>query len=241
LIENRNDFCPELLLNSTVLFFNIDLDLNNSLNQYDFHLFDGDHDSCRIDLLNFQHLFQLEQISSNFYRFIVHHLPEREYYILQFRLYDLINQTNDDESCQKDLQLILTIGTNQTNQTWAIETAREYFDALHLISKRHYSYFDLTILNVIIFIVFLSIAIVIALISLKFISSTKNTSQQTHRTANKYQESTTLYRLQGPTETQLPLLANEPIEQSFNSIEHQQVESRQFHLHSNCHLTERDI
>jgi hypothetical protein len=217
-IENRNDFCPELINNSTALFFNTDLWLMNSTescNQYQFDLFDGDNDTCILELLNFHQLFQLQSLTHNQYLFSASHLPEREYYILQFRLYDLINETID-QSCIRSFQLVLTIGTNETNQTIAIETAREYLDALHLISKRAYSYFDLTLINVILLFIFLSMAILIAFLSLKYLCHSSN-ARPRRKISRHRNETNTLYRLQGPTDTQLPLLAHGPGEQSLTS------------------------
>jgi hypothetical protein len=215
-IENRNDFCPELINNSTALFFNTDLWLNNSsekFNQYYFQLFDGDNDTCVIELLNFNEIFQVQLIERNEYILYAHVLPEREYYILQFRLHDVINETID-QTCIRYIQLVLTIGTNETNQTVAIDTAREYLEALHLISQRSHTYFDLTLFNVILILIFLSIAILIGFISIKFIFHRSSNSRHRRKPTNN---SNTLYRLQGPTETQLPLLANEPGEQSLTS------------------------
>ncbi len=215
-IQNRNDFCPELINNSTALFFNIDLWLNNSnekFNQYDFQLFDGDNDTCIIELLNFNHIFHVQFIERNKYILLAYVLPEREYYILQFRLYDVINQSID-QTCIRHIQLVLTIGTNETNQTVAIDTAREYLEALHLISQRSYTYFDLTLFNVILILILLIIAILIGFISIKFIFRRSLKSYHRRKRAN---DSNTLYRLQGPTETQLPLLANGPGEQSITS------------------------
>lgn len=217
-IKNRNDFCPELLNNSSALFFNTDLWLNNSsqrFNEYYLELYDGDNDTCIIELLNFNDIFQIEFIKHNQYVLFAHILPEREYYILQFRLRDLINETND-QSCIRHIQLVLTIGTNETNQTVAIDTAREYLEALHLISKRTHSYFDLTLINVILIFILLSIAILIGLVSIKLISRTK-TSHHRRKLHNHRNNTNTLYRLQGPTETQLPLLDNGPGEQSLTS------------------------
>lgn len=85
-------------------------------------------------------------------------------------------------------------------------------EAIHLISQRRHSYFDLTLINVILIIIFLSIAILIGLISLKLITRIKKQKISSHR-----HNTNTLYRLQGPTETQLPLLANETGEQSLTS------------------------
>jgi hypothetical protein len=218
-IKNRNDFCPELINNSTALFFNTDLWFNNSnekLNQYYLELFDGDNDTCFIELLNFNTIFQIELITRNLFLLTAHILPEREYYILQFRLHDLINETID-QSCIRYIQLVLTIGTNETNQTVAIDTAREYLEAIHLISQRSHSYFDLTLLNVILIIIFLSIAILIGLISIKLIIHSSNSRRHRHKIQNHRTNTNTLYRLQGPTETQLPLLDNGPGEQSLTS------------------------
>jgi hypothetical protein len=192
--------------------------LNNSsekFNQYYLELFDGDNDTCIIELLNFNHIFQVQFIQRNEYILFAHVLPEREYYILQFRLYDLINETID-QSCIRYIQLVLTIGTNETNQTVAIDTAREYLEALHLISKRSHSYFDLTLLNLILIIILLSIAILIGLISIKLIYYSSN-SHHRRKLQNHRNDTNTLYRLQGPTETQLPLLDNGPGEQSLTS------------------------
>jgi len=217
-IKNRNDFCPELIHNSTALFFNTDLWFNNSnekFNQYYLKLFDGDNDTCLIELLNFNDIFQIELITRNLFLLSAHILPEREYYILKFRLHDLINETID-QSCIRYIQLVLTIGTNETNQTVAIDTAREYLEAIHLISQRSHSYFDLTLLNVILIIIFLSIAILIGLISIKLITHSSN-SRHRRKIQNHRSNTNTLYRLQGPTETQLPLLDNGPGEQSLTS------------------------
>ncbi|CAF3630949.1 unnamed protein product [Rotaria sp. Silwood1] len=217
-ILNRNDYCPELINNSTALFFNIDLWFNNSyddFNQYYLELFDGDNDTCSIELLNFNDIFKIDLIQRNEFLLYAHILPEREYYILQFRLRDLINETID-QSCIRYVQLVLTIGTNQTNQTVAIDTAREYLEALYLISRRSHTYFNLTLLNVIFVIILLSIAIIISLISIKVIYISSNSCHQRKLRKHK-NDSHTLYRLQGPTETQLPLLDNEPGEISLTS------------------------
>jgi hypothetical protein len=88
-------------------------------------------------------------------------------------------------------------------------------EALHVISIRPYSYFDLTLLNVILLFILLSIAIIIGLIAIKlfFLSShLHRRERRTHRNNNG-----TLYRLQGPTETQLPLLDHGPGEQSLTT------------------------
>lgn len=221
-IENRNDFCPELIQNSTALFFNIDLWSNSShhqFNQYIFQLFDGDNDTCILELLNFHEIFQVQSIERNEYILHAHVLPEREYYILQFRLSDQINEAID-QSCIRYIQLVVTIGNNQTNETVALETAREYLEALHLISQRSHSYFDLTLLNFILLFILVSIALLIGFISIKFLfhSSSKKTNRSRPKTSNHRTEMThTLYRLQGPTDTQLPLLANGPGEQSLTS------------------------
>jgi hypothetical protein len=159
-ILNRNDFCPELLNNTTALFFNTDLWSNNTSedsNQYYFDLFDGDNDTCVMELLNFNDIFQLDSIEHNQFLLYANILPEHEYYILKFRLRDLINETND-RSCIRYIQLVITIGTNQTNQTVAIDTARGYLEAIHLSSQRSHSYFHLTLLNVIFILILLSIA-----------------------------------------------------------------------------------
>jgi len=236
-IRNRNDFCPELINNTTALFFNTDLWLNNSnekFNQYYFDIYDGDNDTCQIELLNFNDIFQIEQIERNKYVLYAYTLPEREFYILQIRLRDLVY--DNDQPCIQTIQLVLTIGTNETNQTIALDTAREYLEALHLTSKRSHSYFDLTLLNVILLFILLSIAIIISLIAIKFIffSSSSNSSssssssssfhhrrlRQQRKLRNNGNGSTrngTLYRLQGPTETQLPLLENGPGEHSLTS------------------------
>ncbi|CAF0868618.1 unnamed protein product [Adineta steineri] len=238
-IRNRNDFCPELMNNSSALFFNMDLWMNNSSekldNQYYLDIHDGDNDTCIIELLNFNDIFQLEQIERNKFLLQAYTLPEREYYILQFRLRDLVN--HNDKPCIRTIQLVVTIGTNDTNQTIALDTAREYLEALYLTSKRSHSYFDLTLLNVILLFVLLSIAIIIALVAIKliFVSSSSSSStssspsisslryrrrrQQKKLRSNGNNGTTggTLYRLQGPTETQLPLLENEPGENSLTS------------------------
>ena len=216
-IENRNDFCPELLPNSTALFFNTDLWSNHShesVNQYKFQLFDGDNDTCILELLNFNDIFQLQSLEHNEYVLRAHVQPEREYYILQFRLSDLINQAID-QACIRSIQLAMTIGNNQSNVTVALETAREYLEALHLISQRSYSYFDLTLVNVILLFILLSIALLIGFFAIKFLF---HSSSKTRRTSNHRTETNnTIYRLQGPTDTQLPLLANGPGEQSLTS------------------------
>jgi hypothetical protein len=214
-ILNRNDFCPELINNSTALFFNTDLWVNNSsekFNQYYFDIFDGDNDTCIIELLNFNDIFQVEPMERNQFLLYANILPEHEYYILKFRLRDLINETND-RSCIRYIQLVLTIGTNQTNQTVAIDTAREYLEALHLISRRSHSYFQLTLLNVIFILILLSIAIIIGLISIKLVCF----SSTSHHRRNHRNDMNKLYRLQSPTDTQLPLLDNGPGEQSLSS------------------------
>ncbi|CAF4121358.1 unnamed protein product, partial [Rotaria magnacalcarata] len=157
---------------------------------------------------------------------------EHEFYILQFRLQDLVSI--DDQPCIQTIQLVLAIGTNETNQTVALDTAREYLEALRLTSKRSHSYFDLTLLNVILLFVLLSIAIVIALVGMKLVflppsSSSSSLSslslrhqrmrQQRKLRSNRNGNTTggTLYCLQGPTETQLPLLENGPGEHSLTS------------------------
>lgn len=221
-IENRNDFCPELLQNSSALFFNTDLWSNTTdqqFNRYTFQLFDGDNDTCILELLNFHEIFQVQSIEHNEYVLHAHVLPEREYYILQFRLSDQINQ-DIDQSCIRYIQLVITMGNNQTNETVALETAREYLEALHLISQRSHSYFDLTLLNFILLFILVSIALLIGFISIKFLfySTTKRTNRSRPKTSNHRTEAShTLYRLQGPTDTQLPLLANGPGEQSLTS------------------------
>jgi hypothetical protein len=231
-IRNRNDFCPELITNSTALFFNTDLWFTNSsgrFNEYYLNISDGDNDTCLIELLNFNEIFQIEEIQRNTFLLHAYVLPEREYYILQFRLRDLVN--DDDQPCIRTIQLVLTIGTNQTNQTLALDTAEEYLEALHLTSKRSHSYFDLTLLNVILLFVLLSIAVIIGLVAIKLIflsSSSRSSSPSLHHSRRRQQRKKrnhrnsgttggTLYRLQGPTETQLPLLENEPGEHSLTS------------------------
>ncbi|CAF4677321.1 unnamed protein product [Rotaria sp. Silwood1] len=241
-ILNRNDFCPELINNSTALFYNKDLWLNNTnenFNQYYLDIYDGDNDTCLIELMNFNDIFRLEQINYNKFLLYAYILPEREFYILEFRLYDLVN--DNDQSCIRTIQLVVAIGTNETNQTLILDTAREYLEALHLTSKRSYSYFDLTLINVILLFVLLSIAIIIALVAVKllFLSSSSSSSPSSSSTStssssslrhhrvrqqrklrchrNRNTTSGTLYRLQGPTETQLPLLENGPGEHSLTS------------------------
>jgi hypothetical protein len=189
--------------------------LNNSseqFNQYYFELFDGDNDTCLLELMNFLEIFHLQSIARNQFLLYAHILPEREYYILQFRLHDLINETMD-QPCIRDIQLVLTIGTNETNQTVAIDTARDYLEALHLISQRSHSYFDLSLLHVILLFILLSIAIFISIISMKLIFCSSIFRHRKKRGTNP----NTLYRLQGPTDTQLPLLDHGPGEQSFTS------------------------
>jgi hypothetical protein len=230
-IRNRNDFCPELINNTTALFFNTDLWVNNSsekYNQYYLNIHDGDNDTCLIELLNFNDIFHIEQIERNQFLLHAYVLPEREFYILQIRLRDIVS--DNDQPCIQTIQLVITIGTNETNQTIALDTAREYLEALHLTSKRSHSYFDLTLLNVILLFVLLSIAIIIALVAIKltFLSSSSSPSTSTssslrhrrrrqQRKANSNTTGGTLYRLQGPTETQLPLLENGPGENSLTS------------------------
>ncbi|CAF1109800.1 unnamed protein product [Adineta steineri] len=218
-ILNRNDFCPELINNSTVLFFNNDLWSNNSsekLNQFYLDLYDGDNDTCLIELLNFKDIFHIERIDYNEFLLYAHILPEREYYVLQFRLRDLINETID-QSCIRYIELVLTTGTNETNQTVAIDTAREYLDALHFISQHKHSYFDLTLLNVILIFILLSIGIIVGLISIKLIYLSSNSRHRKKLRNHHRHDTNLLYRLQSPTETQLPLLANGPGEQSLTS------------------------
>ncbi len=188
---------------------------NEKFNQFYFELFDGDNDTCLIELLNFNEIFHIESIERNQFLLYAHILPEREYYVLQLRLRDLINDTID-QSCIRYIQLVLTTGTNQTNQTVAIDTAREYLEALHLISQRRHSYFDLTLLNLILIFILLSIAIIIGLISIKIVYLSSN-SRHRRKLRNRRNDTNLLYRLQGPTETQLPLLANGPGEQSLTS------------------------
>ncbi|CAF0976412.1 unnamed protein product [Rotaria sordida] len=239
-ILNRNDFCPELINNSTALFFNKDLWLNNTnenSNQFYLDIYDGDNDTCLIELINFNDIFRIEKIQYNKFLLYAYILPEREFYILEFRLYDLVN--DNDQSCIQTIQLVLAIGTNETNQTLILDTAREYLEALHLTSKRSHSYFDLTLLNVILLFILLSIAIIIALVAVKllFLSSSSSSSlsstssstssslrhqrirQQRKLRCNRNGNTMggTLYRLQGPTETQLPLLENGPGEHSLTS------------------------
>ena len=228
-IRNRNDFCPELRNPIIALFFNMDLWMNNSsekFNQYSLDISDGDNDTCLIELLNFNDIFQIEQIERNRFILFASTLPEREFYVLQLRLRDLVG--DNDQPCMQTIQFVLTTGTNETNQTLALDTAREYLEALHLTSKRSHSYFDLTLLNVILLFVLLSIAIVIALVAVKliFLSRPSSASSRsfTHRRSRGHRKSGngstlngTLYRLQGPTETQLPLLENGPGEHSLTS------------------------
>ena len=238
-IRNRNDFCPHLTTNTTALFFNADLwesqnDTNDFLNnRYSLEIDDGDNDTCVMELLNFQDIFQLEEVERNKYQLLAHVLPEREFYILQMRLRDLVDDS--DQPCHQTIQLVITIGNNDTNQTSALDTAREYLEALHLTAKRAHSYFDLTLLNVILLFVLLSIAIIIALVAIKlvFLSSSSSpfgsssSSSLRHRRMRQQRKlrmnghsSTaggTLYRLQGPTETQLPLLENGPADHSLTS------------------------
>ena len=237
-IRNRNDFCPELKRNSTALFFNTDLwnTSNAATNEYRLDVQDGDNDTCLMELLNFREIFHMEEIERNRYVLSALVLPEREFYILQFRLRDLVDE--NDQPCLRTLQLVLTIGSNETNQTVALDTAREYLEALHLTSKRSHSYFDLTLLNVILLFVLLSIAIIIALVVIKlvFLSSSSSSSSSSsgssssalrHRrqrqqrklrlNGNSSTTAGTLYRLQGPTETQLPLLDHGPADHSLTS------------------------
>ncbi|CAF3758778.1 unnamed protein product [Rotaria socialis] len=217
-ILNRNDFCPELVNNSTALFFNTDLWFNNSYgknNHYYLELFDGDNDTCSIELLNFSDMFKIEFIKRNLYLLYANALPEREYYILQFRIQDLINETFD-RSCVRFTQLVLTIGTNETNETVAIDSAQEYLETMRLMSRRTYSHFNLTVFNIIFAVLFLSIAIIIGVILIKLIYLSSHSCHQ--RKGRKHRKNThTLYRLQGPTETQLPLLDNGSGEQSLTS------------------------
>jgi len=227
-ILNRNDFCPELIHNTTALFFNTDLWIHNSTeqqsNQFSLDIYDGDNDTCVLQLLNFNEIFQIEQIERNKYILSALIVPEREFYILDFRLRDLVNE--NDQSCIQTIQLVMTIGSNETNQTVALDTAREYLEALRLTSKRSHSYFDLTLLNVILLFVLLSIGIIIALVAVKLVflssSSSRSSSSSNHHHRRSHQqrklrENGTLYCLQGPTETQLPLLENEPGEHSLSS------------------------
>lgn len=233
-ILNRNDFCPELINNATALFFNKDLWLNNTSsdsNQFYLDITDGDNDTCVIELLNFNDIFRVEQIERNRYLLSAYILPEHEFYILQLRLRDLVS--SEDEPCIQTIQLALAIGTNETNQSLALDTAHEYLEALRLTSKRSHSYFDLTLLNVILLFVLLCIAIVIALVAMKLVllppssSSSSSSSSLRHQRmrqqrklrSNRNGNTTggTLYCLQGPTETQLPLLENGPGEHSLTS------------------------
>ena len=227
-ILSRNDFCPNLIHNTTALFFNTDRWIHNSTeqqsNQFSLDIYDGDNDTCVLQLLNFNEIFQIEQIERNKYILSALIVPEREFYILDFRLRDLVNE--NDQSCIQTIQLVMTIGSNETNQTVALDTAREYLEALRLTSKRSHSYFDLTLLNVILLFVLLSIGIIIALVAVKLVflssSSSRSSSSSNHHHRRSHQqrklrENGTLYCLQGPTETQLPLLENEPGEHSLSS------------------------
>ena len=243
-IRNRNDFCPELINNGTALFFNTDLGYSpeNSTehwNEYYLDVYDGDNDTCLIELLNFNDIFHVKEIERNRFALSALVLPEREFYIIQLRLRDLVDE--NDQACLRTIQLVVTIGTNETNQTVALDTAREYLEALRLTSKRSHSYFDLTLLNVILLFVLLSIAIIIALVAIKLVflssaslstssSSSSSSSSSTslrHRRSRQQRKlrmngtsgttAGTLYRLQGPTETQLPLLEHGPGEHSLTS------------------------
>ena len=217
-ILNRNDFCPELINNSTALFFNTDLWLNNSnekFNQYYLQLIDGDNDTCSIKLLNFNNIFQIDSIERNQFLLYAQILPEREYYVLKFRLQDHVNKTID-QPCIQYTHLILTTGTNKTNQTAAIDAAREYLEALDLASHHSHSYFNLTSVSVLFVFILLIMAIMLGFISFKLIFFSLNSHQQRKPRKNK-NDIHTLYRLQSPTETQLPLLDNGSGEHSFTS------------------------
>ncbi|CAF4077286.1 unnamed protein product, partial [Rotaria magnacalcarata] len=78
------------------------------------------------------------------------------------------------------------------------------------------SHFNLTVFNIIFVFVFLSIAIIIGVILIKLIYLSSHSCYQ--RKGRKHRKNThTLYRLQGPTETQLPLLDNGSGEHSLTS------------------------
>ena len=211
-VLNRNDFCPELLLNSSVLFYNND----RKKNSYLMDLFDGDNDSCHVELLNFQDVLRLQLIARNQYLLDVYQHPEREYYIVQLRLSDLINDTND-RSCIRDIQLILTTGNNETNQTMAIALAEEYLQSLQFTNRYKHSSFQLMIINMILISLIFVMAIFSALIAMKIFCSL---SKRSHSIDS---QTRTIYRFQGPTETQLPLLDQESPEQMLMMNSHRSM------------------
>lgn len=190
-VQNRNDFCPEVVNYSTVFFFNVDLDEN----RFDLELIDGDNDTCQMELINFRDVFRLEQVERNHYRFFALRSLDREYYLLQFRLYDLIENAND-HSCIRTIESLLTTGNNETNETMAIEHARDYFLALQAIGRRSSSSFHWSLFHLILLFIFFLLALLIGLFAMKFFCSLSKRSDQ-------------LYRYQGQRETQLPLLDDE--------------------------------
>lgn len=191
-IENRNDFCPELINSSTILFYNTDQEENS----FDFEIFDGDNDTCQMELMNFRSSFRLEKILRNRFRLFAREKLVREYYRLEFQLYDLIDENNDDQTCLRTIEFLLTTGSNETNRSLAIEIAREYFFALKTIERRSSSSFHLTLINLILLFVVFLVALLVSFLALKWIFHRKKRSNQ-------------LYRFQCQTETQFPLLDDE--------------------------------
>lgn len=211
---------------------------NEKYNQYYLKLYDGDNDTCSMELINFNNIFKIKEIERNLYLLHATILPEREYYILEFRIRDLVNESID-QSCIRFTRLVLTVGTNTTNQTVAIDSARDYLEAISLISRRSYSYLNLTVFNIIFVFIFLSIAIIIGVILIKLVYLLSHTF---HRRKNgKHKNDThTLYRLQGPTETQLPLLDNEPGEQSLTSSLNIPTNRNSIHSENHNHTIDND-
>jgi hypothetical protein len=206
-IENRNDFCPEILNYTSVLFFNTDLENNPSLNSFFIELIDGDNDTCTIDLLNFHELLRLELIEHNHYRLDVYGILEREYYIVQLRLQDVVNETTD-QSCIRYMQYILMTGNNRTNQTMAIDIARDYLQALQFVQQHRYSSFHLTLIHIICIVCFCSLILCfLTLITMKIVCYATKPTENEQRTR-------TIYRCQGSNDTQLPLLDHQSVESS---------------------------
>lgn len=207
-VDNRNDFCPELLMNSTILFVNTDLWYETNIS-FRFDLFDGDNDLCQMELLNHQDMFHLESKSFNRYELFIDQYPQREHYLVEFRLEDVINKTND-HACIRHIELIISVVNNQTNQTAASLLADEYFQTVQnqkKINQENDSSFQLMIINVILICLMFFMAIFSTLIGIKIFCSL---SKQQHSTDDS---NTNLYHCQAHTETRLPLLDQEPNEQ----------------------------